>query len=68
MLDTTLRSWHVAGLVLIAIGLDRLLSAYLVSDESATLVTRLFIGAFCTIRGLAWIASARVAAGRQARR
>ena len=49
----------VTGFVLMAIGLDRLFSAYLVSTEAATWFTRILIGTFCIIGGVVFVALAR---------
>jgi len=44
------------GLILIAIGLERLLSAYLIGTQAASWSTRLLIGTLCVAIGSAILA------------
>ncbi len=47
----TLKALLAAGLLLMAIGLERLLSAYLVGSQAGTWSTRLAVGALCLAGG-----------------
>ncbi|MBI1960074.1 MAG: hypothetical protein HYS36_12715 [Candidatus Rokubacteria bacterium] len=63
----TLRALLAAGLLLMAIGLERLLSAYLVGSQAGTWSTRLAVGALCLVGGgvlVALAGSGRLRPGR----
>lgn len=47
----TLKALLAAGLLLMAVGLERLLSAYLVGSQAGTWSTRLAVGALCLVGG-----------------
>ncbi len=47
-----------AGLILIALGLERLLSAYLIGSQAASWSTRLLIGVFCVVGGVGFLGAA----------
>jgi hypothetical protein len=47
----TLKGLLVAGVVLLAIGLERLLNAYLLGGQSTSLLTRVLVGALCITAG-----------------
>ncbi len=50
-----LRGWLLAGMILCAIGVERLINAQLVGPLASDFVVRLTIGVLCTVSGLAAI-------------
>jgi len=60
----TLKWWLITGLVLMAMGLGRLFSAYLVSSQAATWFTRILVGTFCIIGGAVFVVLGRSANAR----